>query len=113
MGRTKNERVSLRLTKEEKDSLLENAQKAKMSLSEYLLTLNKHKQILIIESAPDICRNIIKIGININQIAKNSNSSKIVSKEQIDRVQSDVETLKIMLSNILNEIYNAKDNVKI
>ena len=66
--------ITIRATKAEKEKLLRKAAQAKLSLTDYLLSLSERQ---IIQPAPDLApvlRELKRIGSNINQIATKVNS---------------------------------------
>lgn len=113
MGRTKTVHIDLRLTPEEKEHLQLNAKNARMTMSEYLLALDKQKKIIVVDDVPEICMQLAKIGVNINQIARVVNRNQNCSQKQLDMVQSEVGRLHDKMSDILDAIYKAKDNIQV
>lgn len=65
----KNARIHLRVTDEEKQSLVEKATLARQSVSQYILSLSENKTIIVVDGADEVTRQLLKIGNNINQIA--------------------------------------------
>lgn len=65
----KNARIHLRVTDEEKQSLVEKAAMARQSVSQYILSLSENKTIIVVDGADEVTRQLLKIGNNINQIA--------------------------------------------
>lgn len=66
----KNARIHLRVTDEEKQSLVEKATLARQSVSQYILSLSENKTIIVVDGADEVTRQLLKIGNNINQIMK-------------------------------------------
>ena len=79
----KNARIHLRVTDEEKQSLVEKATLARQSVSQYILSLSENKTIIVVDGADEVTRQLLKIGNNINQIAIVANTSiaKLLLKE--------------------------------
>ena len=71
----KNARIHLRVTDEEKQSLVEKATLARQSVSQYIISLSENKTI-IVDGADEVTRQLLKIGNNINQIAIVANTSR-------------------------------------
>ena len=90
MPRQKDERVHLRMTKEQKENLALKAAEARLSMSQYLLALSEQKKIIIADGLPELCRQIIKIGTNVNQIALVANTHKTVSEKQLETVNDNL-----------------------
>lgn len=113
MARIKTAQILLKATPEEKQQLQEHAKQARMCVSEYILALDKQKKIIIADGIPEMCMQLARIGVNINQIARVVNKNQNCSQKQLDMVQSEVARLHDKMSDILNAIYKAKDNIKV
>lgn len=72
----KNARIHLRVTDEEKQSIIEKAAQARQSVSQYILSLSENKTIIVVDGADEVTRQLLKIGNNINQIAVVANTSQ-------------------------------------
>lgn len=62
----KDERITIRVTKKEKERLVRNSEKAELSLSEYLIEQGLDKDIIVIDGIKDLITELRKIGNNIN-----------------------------------------------
>ena len=113
MGREKTERVSLRFTPTEKEKLHEQATAARMNMSQYLLALSEQKKIIVADGLPELCRQIIAIGTNVNQIARVANQNKIVSKKQLDLVNENLIHIQDLLGSMIDTIQNSKDHIDV
>ncbi len=73
-NRRRDQTITIRATKAEKEKLLRKAAQAKLSLTDYLLTFSERQ---IIQPPPDftpVLRELKRIGVNINQIAMKVNA---------------------------------------
>ena len=113
MPRQKDERVHLRMTKEQKENLTAKAAEARLSVSQYLLALSEQKKIIIADGLPELCRQIMKIGTNVNQIALVANTHKSVSEKQLDTVNENLVNVKDLLIKLIDTIQNSKDEIKV
>lgn len=113
MGREKTERVSLRFTPMEKEKLQEQAAAARMKMSEYVLALSEQKKIIIVDGLPELCRQIIAIGTNVNQIARVANQNKTVSEKQLDLVNENLIRIQDLLGSMIDTIQNSKDHIDV
>ena len=93
--------ITIRVTKQEKERLINKSQKAEMTLSEYLIEQGLERDIIIIEDVRNFVHELRKIGNNINQLTHlaNSGTIKIV---YLDRFKEDMKKIW----NGLNDIYN-------
>ncbi|MBQ6946070.1 MAG: plasmid mobilization relaxosome protein MobC [Ruminococcus sp.] len=113
MTRLKTERVSLRFSHSEKEKLSSKAAEARMSMSQYLLALSEQKKIIVVDELPELIRQIIKIGTNVNQIAMVANTHKSVSQKQIETVESQLSDIQNLLGNLIDVIKNSKDEIEV
>ncbi len=113
MPRQKDERVHLRMTKEQKENLALKAAEARLSMSQYLLALSEQKKIIIADGLPELCRQIIKIGTNVNQIALVANTHKTVSEKQLETVNDNLVNIQLLLGKLIDTIQNSKDEIKV
>ena len=109
----KTERMELRLTPAEKENLAARAAEARMSMSQYLLALSEQKKIIIADELPELCRQIIKIGTNVNQIALVANTHKTVSEKQLETVNQNLVNIQHLLGELIDTIQNSKDEIKV
>jgi hypothetical protein len=98
---TKTAKIELRLTPAEKEKLKENAERAKLTMSKYILMLADAKPIIVVEEFPRALKEIRSIGVNINQIARIANSNKYISKKQIEEYERQYGKLLKLLKDML------------
>lgn len=113
MGRTKTTHITMRLTPLEKEKLSEKAAEARMSMSQYLLALSEQKKIIVVDELPELVRQVIKIGTNVNQIAMVANTHKSVSQKQIEAVENQLSDIQNLLGNLIDVIKNSKDEIEV
>ena len=109
----KTERMELRLTPAEKENLAARAAEARMNMSQYLLALSEQKKIIIADGLPELCRQLIKIGTNVNQIALVANTHKTVSEKQMQTVNDNLVNIQLLLGKLIDTIQNSKDEIKV
>ena len=88
----KTERIEMRLTPDEKMKIVNNSIKAKMTISEYLITTGLNKEIVVIDDLDKMVTQLRKIGNNINQLTKLANS-RIITCVELDEVKKELETI--------------------
>lgn len=113
MPRTKNAYVQLRMTNSEKERLMQQSAEARMTMTQYILALSEHKKIIVADELPELCRQIIRIGTNVNQIALVANTNKTVSQKQLDIVNTNLIEIQNLLSKLIDTIKNGEDEVKV
>ncbi len=113
MGRNKTLQVALRLTPSEKEKLQTQAAAARMNMSQYLLALSEQKKIIVADGLPELCRQIIAIGTNVNQIARVANQTKTVSGTQLDLVNENLIHIQDLLGSLIDTIKDSKDHIEV
>ena len=113
MPRIKTERLELRLTPIQKEKLVELSKQSRMNMTEYIIAVSEQKKIIIADGMPELLKQIIKIGTNVNQITMVANSNKSVSSKQIDIVNDNLLKIQNLISDLIDEIKNSKDEIKV
>ncbi len=72
-NRKRNVTLTIRVTEKEKEAILTQVQKAKMSLTDYLLTSALNAKIYVPEDLKPIVTELKRIGTNLNQITTKIN----------------------------------------
>lgn len=72
-NRKRNVTLTIRVTEKEKESILEQAQKAEMSLTDYLVACTLKAKIYVPEDLKPILTKLKRIGTNLNQITAKIN----------------------------------------
>ena len=107
----KSEFIKIRVTSEEKQKIVDNAQLAKMSISKYLITLVYRKRMVVITDANQLIADIHGACVNLNQIARVANSQKFVNKNNVEAILKLSTELKKLLYEIIDLIVEQdKDN---
>lgn len=83
----KNERIELRVSKNEKKLISKKASELNISNSAYILQCVRQNRIVTLDGVKDVFRQLYKIGANINQIAAKANSINYISKDEIKKTQ--------------------------
>lgn len=108
----KNARIHLRVTDEEKQSIIEKAAQARQSVSQYILSLSENKTIIVVDGADEVTRQLLKIGKNINQIAVVANTSRKNECElpsyYLKRITDYQDEIMKLLKSLLLAITNAE-----
>ena len=108
-----NATASCAFTPLEKEKLISKSEEARMNMSQYILALSEQKKIIVADGLPELCRQIIKIGTNVNQIALVANTNKSVSDKQLDIVNLNLIKIQELLGDLIDCIQNSKDNIKV
>lgn len=82
-SKIKTERIELRVSKYENAQISKKAKELGLSKSEYILRCLRNKKVISIDGIDDILRQLMKIGVNVNQIAGKANSISYISKDEV------------------------------
>lgn len=91
--------ITIRVTKQEKERLIKKSEKAEMTLSEYLIEQGLERDIIIIEDVKKLVYELRKIGNNINQLTHLANSWTIKTV-YLDGFKEDMKKIWINLNDI-------------
>lgn len=96
-NRKRNQTLTIRLTAAEKDAIVKNAAKARMSLTDYIVASSLLKEIHVAEDTRPLITELKRIGNNLNQISMKINAGAFQSYN----FQEVIELQK----NIYEELY--------
>ena len=85
--RKRDKTLTIRLTESEKMMIEKKASKAKLNLTEYIISVSSKSKISVTEDTKPLLLELKRIGNNINQIAMKINSG-VVSSYNFDEVIS-------------------------
>lgn len=85
--RKRDKTLTIRLTESEKMMIEKKASKAKLNLTEYIISVSSKSKISVTEDTKPLLLELKRIGNNINQIAMKMNSG-VVSSYNFDEVIS-------------------------
>lgn len=85
--KTKNTRINLRVTEEDKKLIFERADGLGVSASTYIVACIRKNRIVNLEGLKSVIRQLYRIGANINQIAIKVISSNTISQNDIKKVK--------------------------
>lgn len=80
-NRKRNKTLTIRLTQSEKNLLLSKAKKAKMSTTDYIVSLSEKTKIILPPDLTPVIIEMKRLGNNLNQIAMKVNSGAVYAPE--------------------------------
>ena len=110
MPKNRTERLQLRLSPTEKESLLKKAKESHMSPGDYILCLSEKRRVIDTTVIPTLILDIRRVGTNINQIAAVANSQKYINKPLLLKVIEHEKEIAGLLLQILEEVYNTEEH---
>ena len=103
------ERLKLRLTPEEKQRLQDKAAAAHMNLSEFMRAVVDRKKIVVAPELPQLLRQLIKIGTNVNQILLVNQVHGNASAETVGETEKNLSAITNLTSDLITEIKCRKE----
>ena len=91
----------MRFTATEYAMLCNKAQSAELTLSQYIREAVRKNNIIHISGIKELTEQVMRIGVNINQIAYKANVNSHISKKAITNIQKDVNDIKSVIINTL------------
>lgn len=106
-NRERNIQLKIRLTEKERNLFEEKMRKANCkTMSHFIRRCVLEKEINVVDLNPfrDLQWEISKVGNNINQIAKVANTNAIIYKNDIKKMQEDLDNLSKSLCKLYSEL---------
>ena len=102
MAKTKNSDLHIRISDKLKQKLINESQKSKLSLSEYVDKTLRGKTITVYEGLNETVYELRTIGNNLNQIAKNlnSNNSKFRDSQNLIEIKNELNKIWQLLNSL-------------
>lgn len=105
-------RLKLRMTAEDKKRIQDKAAAAGMTMSEYVRALVDRKKIVVAPELPELLRQIIRVGTNVNQILLVNENYGTASRETAEEVRNNLSAITFKLSDLIDEIKFRKDTTR-
>lgn len=102
-------RIETRISATEKEIIETNAAKAKMSVTEYVRRCCLKKKVMDTSWVAGITNQIIRIGVNVNQVAAVANKNHSVSDAQIDLLNRNLIELQNKMQSIIDCMQTPED----
>ena len=93
-------KMTFRLTEEEYRKIKEKVEESGTSQQQFLLKTALGKEIIHIKEFQELMFQIKKIGTNVNQIARHSNETGIVSEAEIAEVKGGLNEIWLLLKQL-------------
>lgn len=93
-------KMTFRLNEEEYRKIKEKVEESGTSQQQFLLKTALGKEIIHIKEFQELIFQIKKIGTNVNQIAKHSNETGIVSEEELTEVKGGLNQIWQLLKQL-------------
>ena len=94
MQEKKTARQIISLTQLEKEQIKSKAEQANVSVSEYIRACINGRRLVVCEDLPELMRQIIKIGINVNQVQTVALLSGSLTAEELEPLNKQLEEIK-------------------
>lgn len=106
-NRERNIQLKIRLTEKERGLFEEKRRKAKCKTMSYFIrrcVLEKEINVVDLDPFRDLQWEISKVGNNINQIAKVANTNAVIYKNDVKKMQEDLDNLSKSLCKLYSEL---------
>ncbi|MBE6833200.1 MAG: MobC family plasmid mobilization relaxosome protein [[Clostridium] sporosphaeroides] len=99
----KSERFNIRMTTQEKAAILGRAKKAGRTASEFMIDTALNRKIIVIDSLPEIVRELKAIGRNFNQLTVLCNMGKVqaIKLDEFEEKLADIHSALRKLTEVL------------
>lgn len=99
----KSERFNLRMTQQEKASIINRARRANRPVSEFMIDMALNRKIVVIDSLPEMVRELKALGRNLNQLTLLSNMGKVqvVKLDEFEEALADIHSQLRKLTEVL------------
>lgn len=102
--RQRNNQIKFRLTDEELKKFNSKVEKSKLTKNEYLRKLVLKKEIIQVDGLSEITKELNRIGVNLNQIAKNVNSGMTAEKQQLESINKEFVNIWLLLKEFRQKV---------
>ena len=102
----RNNTIKIRVSDDEKASILKFAEKARMNISTYIRNSALQDKVVIIDNAAlyKLLSSLRMIGSNINQIAKVANSTDALYSADMKDIRKELDTLQADVTRFIAEM---------
>ncbi|OQB12892.1 MAG: hypothetical protein BWY15_02041 [Firmicutes bacterium ADurb.Bin193] len=100
--RTKNKSFAFRTTEGQLQAIKSQAEKAKLSVTDYLIRCGLNKKIIVIDGLQDVCSELKRIGNNLNRLVVLVNMNKI-SAVYLNEICDELSQIYKMISSLARQ----------
>ena len=105
-------RVKLVLTEEERQRIKDKAAAAGMNVSKYLRACITRKKIVYAPELPELCRQIIRVGVNASQILNVYEGQAGADPEQVEGINKNITAIQNLTGDLIKEVHGRKDRTR-
>lgn len=99
--KNRNAQLHIRINDKLKEQINERAKELDMTIGDYVIQCLSHNRIVNLKGIRDVLNQLLKIGVNINQIAEKANSIRYISQEDIKKTKQLMENCFIVVENFI------------
>ena len=103
MGRFRNQRLTVRLTEEEKEILYKQMKRAgNRNVSDFIMTAACTHRSTVVNTSPilEIKGELSRIGNNVNQIAKVANTTHSIFAEDVEKLKGKLNEVREVVESV-------------
>ena len=103
MPRSQTKQIVIRMTEEEFTRLKKKISKSGLNQAEYLRKAVLNKRIVSTEGISELMKELKRIGINLNQIARKANQGYPATVQEIQKTNEELGGIWLLLKQFLQE----------
>ena len=103
MGRYRDQRITVRLTEDEKEILYRQMKRAgNRNVSDFIMTAACTHRSTVIDTSPilEIKGELSRIGNNVNQIAKVANTTHSIFAGDVEKLKGDLDAVRDLVESV-------------
>ena len=101
MGRTQTKQIVIRMTEDDYTLLKKKIEQSGLSQAEYLRQAALNKRIVSTAGISELMKELKRIGINLNQIARRSNTGTAATYGEIKKIEEELGGIWLLLRQFL------------
>lgn len=109
MQEKKTARQILSMTQLEKEKLIEKASQAHVNVSEYIRALINGRRLVVCDELPELMRQVVKIGVNVNQVENVALLSGSMTPEELEPLNKQLQEIQRLTRQVIRCCMDSKE----
>ena len=109
MQEKKTARQILSMTQLEKEKLIEKASQAHVNVSEYIRALINGRRLVVCDELPELIRQVVKIGVNVNQVENVALLSGSMTPEELEPLNKQLQEIQRLTRQVIRCCMDSKE----
>lgn len=99
-NRTRNKQIVIRTTEKEYEQIKKRVERSKMTQNEFIIKCLTKTPINVLNGLPEAIKELKSIGNNLNQLTRAVHQGKTNSKEEVEKLNEEVQNLWQLLKSL-------------